>query len=322
MVMTGAELLRKAAGPIATSDFIAASGLLSAEQSTAFLDQVYEATPLSALIRKERRRSKSGTIAKIGIGGRQLRRKTAGVDDSTLVKPTFSDVAYQTAASRLDWEVEEEVLEENIEGEGLEEHLVRLMTTVIGIDLEDLHLNADTTVVVDADHTADDVAFLTQNDGWLRQIATGAIAHRIDGATINAGSISKDHFFAAVQATPSKYLNPAVMKWIANEVVLSRYAEYLSNRGTGAGDAVLASGQVTQIAGFGVVAASKMPNDRILLADPRNLIAVNTREIRRRKTTEGREAIRQDKRFYAIFLDDDPVIEEQDAIADIYGLAA
>lgn len=316
MGMSGAELLRKAAGPIATGDFIAASGLLSAEQSTSFLDQVYEATPLSALIRKERRRAKSGTIAKIGIGGRLLRRKTAGVDDSTLVKPTFSDVAYQTAASRLDWEIEEEVIEENIEGEALEDHLVRLMTTAIGIDLEDLHLNGDTT------DTSADAAFLTQNEGWLRQIATGGVAHRINGATINSGNISKDHFFAAVQAVPAKYLNPAVMKWVANEVVLSRYAEYLSNRGTGAGDAVLASGQVTQIAGFGVVPASKMPNTRILLVDPKNLVAVNTREIRRRKTTEGREAIRQDKRFYAIFLDDDPVIEEQDAIADIYGLAA
>lgn len=322
MVMNGAELLRKAAGPIATGDFIAASGLLSAEQSTRFLDQVFEATPLSALIRRERRRSKSGTIAKIGIGGRLLRRKTAGVDDATLVKPTFSDIPYATVSSRLDWEVEEEVFQDNIEAEGLEDHLVRLMTTAIGIDLEDLHLNADTTTVVDANNTQADVDFRTQNDGWLRQIATGGIAHRIDSSTINAGDISKDHFFAAVQAVPSKFLNPAVMKWVANEVVLSRYAEYLSNRGTGAGDAVLASGQVTQIAGFGVVPASKMPNTRILLVDPKNLIAVNTREIRRRKTTEGREAIRQDKRFYAIFLDDDPVIEEQDAIADIHTLDA
>ena len=65
-----------------------------------------------------------------------------------------------------------------------------------------------------------------------------------------------------------------------------------------------------------------MPNDRILLADPQNFIVVNTKDIRVRRTTEGREAIRADKRFYAIFLDDDPIIEEQDGVVDVYGLTA
>lgn len=116
MPLTNADLLRKAAGPVATGDFIAASGLLAAEQANSFLDAVYVSTPFSALQRTERRRAKTGSIAKIGIGGRLLRPKTAGVDDATLVKPTFGDVSYTCVRSRLDWEVEEEVFEENIEG--------------------------------------------------------------------------------------------------------------------------------------------------------------------------------------------------------------
>jgi len=36
-----------------------------------------------------------------------------------------------------------------------------------------------------------------------------------------------------------------------------------------------------------------------------------------RKTTEGKEAIMQDKRFYVTHLDYDPIIEELDATAMI-----
>jgi len=316
MSMTGAELLRKAAGPISTGDFTAASGLLAAEQANAFLDAVYEATPFSALMRTERRRSKSGSIAKIGIGSRVLRPKTAGVDDSTLQKPTTSDVSYATAASRLDWEIEEEVLEENIEGSGYEAHVLRLMTDQVGRDLEDLHFNGDTT------DTSADAAFLNMNSGWLYQLANAGLAHRVNGGAVNSGAITKAHFFDAIEAMPNKYMSSGRLRWIASPTTWSRYIEYLTDRATGAGDAALANGDIPRVAGISGVSVPAMPNSRLLLADPQNFIAVNTREIRVRRTTEGREAIRTDKRFYAIFLDDDPIIEEQDGIVDVYGLTA
>jgi len=316
MGMTGAELLRKAAGPIGTGDFISASGLLAAEQSTAFLDAVYAATEFNPLHRKERRRSKTGSIAKIGIGGRLLRKKTAGVDDATLAKPTFGDVDYVAVGSRLDWEVEEEVFEENIEGEGLEDHLFRLMTGQTGRDLEDLHFNGDT-----ADVSAD-AAFLTQNDGWLKNLAGSATTHRVNGGAVNGGAIEKAHFFDALEAMPTKYKTQQGLRWIGSPTLFDRYVEYLTGRATAAGDAALINGQLTQVIGYPVVRVSAMPNTRLLLANPQNFIAVNTREIRVRRTVEGREAIRTDKRFYAIFLNDDPIIEEDDAVVDTYGLVA
>lgn len=317
MTMTGAELLRKAAGPITVpGEFIAASGLLLPEQATAFLDAVYDATPFAALQRVERRRSKSGTIAKIGIGSRLLRPKTTGVDDATLAKPTTGDVAYQTVASRLDWDIDEEVFEENIEGAGFEDHTLRLMTDQVGRDLEDLHFNADTTDV------SADAIFLNMNSGWLYQLANDGLANRVDGSAISAGAVEKGHFFAAVEAMPNKYMQAGRVRWMASPTTWSRYVEYLTDRATGAGDSALISGQVPSIAGISGISIPAMPNDRILLADPQNFIVVNTKDIRVRRTTEGREAIRADKRFYAIFLDDDPIIEEQDGVVDVYGLTA
>ena len=315
MPMTQAELLRKAAGPQSTTDF-PASGLLAPEQSSVFLDKVYDATPLASLIRTERRRVKSGTVAKIGIGGRLLRRKTAGVDDATLAKPVQTDISYQTIASRLDWEIEEEVFQENIEQEGYEDHVASLMAGQVGRDLEDLHVNGDTA------DTSADAAFLTQNDGWLKQIAAGGSgSHRVNGATINTGYIEKGHFFAALNALPSKYHQDGGLRFLGAPALWFAYLEYLSNRSTGVGDAAL-SGTAASPQGVPFVQVPSMPSTRLLLVNPKNLVAVNTRDIRRRRTTEGREAIRRDVRFYAVFLDDDPIVEEMDAVADVYGVVA
>jgi hypothetical protein len=315
--LTNADLVRKAAGPVGTGDFIAASGLLASEQANAFLDQVYLATPFSALQRNERRRAKTGSIAKIGIGGRLLRLKTAGVDDATLVKPLFGDVSYTCVRSRLDWEVEEEVFEENIEQGGLEDHLMRLMTGQLGRDLEDLHFNGATA------DTSADAAFLTQNQGWLAQLAASGTTHRVNGGAVSAGAIEKSHFFDAFQALPDKYKAQAdLMRWFMSPTNESRWLEYLTSRATPAGDAALLGQGGRSPHGIAIQTIPSMPNTRILLANAKQFLVVNTRDIRIRRTTEGREAIRQDKRFYAIFIDDDPIIEEDDGVVDVYGMAA
>ena len=57
-----------------------------------------------------------------------------------------------------------------------------------------------------------------------------------------------------------------------------------------------------------------------MLTDPKNLIVVNTYGVQIRKTTAGKEAIMQDKRFYVIHLDFDPIIEELDATGIITNL--
>jgi hypothetical protein len=316
--ITQADLLRKAAGPITTGDFTADIGTLQPEQASAFMDLVYDGTPMAGLQRSERRKSKKGSIAKIGIGGRLLRKKTQGVDDATLAKPSYGDVQYSCDASRLEWEIDEEVFQENIEQEGYEDHVARLMASQVGRDLEDLHFNGDTA------DTSADAAFLTQNDGWLKQIAAGGSgAHRVNGATLNGGYISKDHFFAAQQALPSKYWVLQGLRWLGAPLLQSVYVEYLTNRATVGGDAAL-SGQGAASAPLGIPfqPIPAMPANRLLLAVPNNFIVVNTLDIRFRRTVEGREAIREDKRFYAIFLNDDPIVDTMDAVADVYGVVA
>ena len=64
-----------------------------------------------------------------------------------------------------------------------------------------------------------------------------------------------------------------------------------------------------------------MSDNKIILSDPKNLVVVNTYDVKIRKTTEGKEAIMQDKRFYVTHLDYDPIIEELDATCIIDNIA-
>lgn len=313
MTMSNAALLRKAAGAIATGDF-ASTGLLSPEQSTAFLDRVYDATPFSQAQRNETRRSSEGSIPRLGIGGRILRKKNEGVDDATLIKPEFTDIDYAVKRYRADSEIDEEVFEDNIEGEGFEDHWVNTVADQIGRDLEDLHFNGDETLTSDP--------FLKLNEGWLHQMAAGGSGvNRVNAATIDAGAVTKGDFFAGLQAMPNKYKNSGSLRWIGNPAIFLAYLEYLTDRATGAGDAALVAGAAVGLpGGFGRLEVPAMPSDRLILADPKNFVVVTRRAIRYRKTTEGRQAIRQDKRFYAWFLATDPIIELPEAIVDVYGL--
>lgn len=312
MTMSNTALLRKAAGTVGTADVgTAGHGLLSPEQSQKFLDQVYETTAFNQAQRNERRRAATGSINKVGIGGRILRKKTEGVDDATLIKPTFGEVPYVAVRMRADTEVNEEVFEDNIEGEAFEDHWIGLITSQVGRDLEDLHFNGDDTSAN---------PFININDGWLVQLAGSSTAHRVNGATIDAGAVTKNTFFAAYAALPHKYKTNGSLRYIGNPAIFADYLEYLTNRATGAGDAALTAGDVRLPNGIGRIEVPSMPTDRLILADPKNFIVVTRRDVRYRKTTEGREAIREDKRFYAWFLETDPIIEEDDAVVDVYGL--
>ncbi|MRB24776.1 major capsid protein, partial [Bacillus thuringiensis] len=91
----------------------------------------------------EMRKAKQGVLDKVGIGGRILRKKTETKDEDYRAGVNTSTIPYNTKALRLPWEITEETLRENIEGEGFEDTVMTLMSTQTGIDLEDLHWNGD-----------------------------------------------------------------------------------------------------------------------------------------------------------------------------------
>jgi hypothetical protein len=306
MGINNSAIIRKAA--IETGSL--SSGLLNPEQAKKFIQQTFDATNLGGLVRHEMRTAKTGEIDKIGIGRRIVRKKTENNDDGYRAGVNTSQVEYSTTAIRLPWEITEETLRENIEGENLEQIITDLMTSQLGVDLEDLYLNGDEAT----DSSDEDYDFLKINDGWIKQIANGG--HVYDAASDSAMSL--DMFYKALAQIPNKY-NNGKLRWLMSPRRAQEWELFLLNKVIGAGGAVPDS-IYTAPARIPAVECPSLADDTILLTDPKNLIVVNTYGVKIRKTVEGKEAIMQDKRFYVTHLDYDPIIEELDATAIIKGL--
>ncbi len=290
------------------------SGLLNPEQSRKFLQQTFEATTLRPLIRHEMRTAKTGEIDKIGIATRLLRAKVENTDDGYRANPKFGNIKYSTTAVRIPWEITEETLRENIEGQGFEGIITDLMTKQMGVDLEDLDLNGDTATA----SSAEDYDFLKINDGWIKQISNGG--HIVDRSTVNGGAMSLDVFYDTVKALPNKY-NNGKLRWIMSPHRYQDWVYTLLNSAVSNGG-IITDKRIEDPAAIPVVQCAGMPDDKIILTDPKNLIEVTSYGVQIRKTTEGKEAIMQDKRFYVVHFDFDPIIEELDATAIITNLAA
>ena len=302
------EQIIKNAGTITTGTVN--DGLLNPEQARRFIQQTFEATPLGSLVRHVMRNAKTGEIDKIGIASRILRKKTENVDDGYRAGVETDKIEYATTAVRLPWEITEETLRENIEGENFENIVTNLMTTQLGVDTEDLYLNGDTaTPSSDPDYD-----FLKINDGWIKQIKEGG--HVYDASTSNG--LGLDLFYNALATIPNKY-NNGKLRWLMSPRRAQEWELFLMNKVIDAGGAV-PEGVYNSPARIPTVEVPNMPDDCIICTDPKNLIAVNSYSVVIRKTTEGEKAIMLDKRFYVVHFDFDAIIEEIDATGIITGL--
>lgn len=350
--MKNRDIIQRAAND-AIQTATLSSGLLNPEQARKFIQQTFEATNLGPLVRHEMRTAKTGEIDKIGIARRILRKKTENTDDGYRASVETGQIEYATTAVRLPWEITEETLRENIEGQNFEAIVTNLMTTQLGIDNEDLYLNGDEDMAkipafsastayskgdevaydgklykftaahaagafsagdVEEFGTQDDADFLKINDGWIKQISEGGHVYDASSAT----SMKLDIFYKALQQLPNKY-NNGKLRWLMSPKRAQEWELFLLNQVIGQGG-VVPENVYTAPARIPAVECPSLDDDTILLSDPKNLIVVNTYSIQIRKTTEGKEAIMQDKRFYVVHYDFDPIVEELDATAIIKGL--
>lgn len=296
-----------------TTQTLAAGGALNPEQAKQFIQQTFEKTALGNLIRHVQRVARAGEIDKIGIDRRILRAKTENTDDGYRAQPKHGKLEYSTTAVRLPWEITEEALRENIQGQNYENIVTNLMTTQLGIDREDLMINADTATP----STDDDYDFLKVNDGWIKQIK--ASGHTMNRASVNSGAMSDDVFYKMLLAMPDKYQDNT-LRWLMAPSRKTKWEQFLVEQARTSGGAVT-DGMINNPAGHGIVTVPNFPADAILLVNPQNLICVDTYNVIIRKTTEGMTAVMQDKRFYVVHFDFDPIVEEFDATALAYGLA-
>lgn len=190
MSMNAEELLQKVLNTTAVG--AAGGGILKPAQANKFIDYMWDETALTSMVRKVKMNNPTAEIDKIAVGRRLARKASEGTDDGQNVDPTFAKISMTTVKIRLDWELTTESLEDNIEGESLEDHVARLMATQLGNDLEDLYINGD---------TADADALLKSLDGFVKRFLAGA--HVVSAGT----GLDKAVFNKVVKTMPRKYLS-------------------------------------------------------------------------------------------------------------------
>lgn len=327
-------------------------GILTPFQAKKFLVQTFEATPFQKAIRHVTRTEKSGEIDKIGIGHRLLRPKTENAFDGVTASPKFGVVNYNCRATRLDWDITNETLRQNIEGENMEEIVTNLMTAQVGVDSEDLLLNGEekasaaeafsaTKAYAAGDcvtesgslytflksHAAGawnaaevmrigdaaDKVFLGQNDGVIKTLGNG---HIIDVS--GAKEMELDMFYKAVASLPPRF-NDGTLRWMMSPTRAQQWEMFLLNKVINAGGAVPESLYKSPV-GIPSMGVPMMPDNTVILSNPKNFVQVNTYTMKIRKDEVSVQAIREDKKFYVVHFDFDAIIEELEAAAIIVNL--
>jgi len=189
--MSDNELLEKVIST--TTVGAGGGGLLTTEQSNKFIDYMWDKTVLGSQVRTIRMRSNDVEIDTVAVGTRLVRLATEAVDDGVNAQAAFTKINLTTKKLRLDFELSSESLEDNLEGEALEDHIARLMAAQAANDIEDLAINGDTTLSSDP--------LLKAFDGWRKRIRAGG--HVVDHA---GGAMDRSVFNKALKAMPRVYM--------------------------------------------------------------------------------------------------------------------
>lgn len=171
----------------------AASGILRPEQARRFIDYVWDATVLAKDGRRVTMKANSMELEKVNVGERVIRAAAQAIGTYTNTGATFSKVELTTKKIRLDWEVTAESLEDGVEGDALEDHLVRLMTNAFANDIEDLAINGDGSTG----------AFLSIMPGFIKKTKDGGAHESV--VTVADNAWTPDVMQGIINAMPRKY---------------------------------------------------------------------------------------------------------------------
>jgi len=288
---------------------------LNYEQVDKFLEMAYESTAFLKGIRVVTRTSSKGTIDKIGVTGRNLRSKVENVLAKDIATLSLPQVPYAVVPVTLPFEITEEFIRQTqrVRGQNAEDIILTAMTKNFGDNLQDLGFNGDTATP----NTDPDYEFLHINDGWLKKAKTKG--NFVDWATLPTEK-KTGVFFELERSIPTRLRASGVFKFFMHPNTFSERLQKLAEKDTSASIQLQITGGVKRINSYDVEEVAHMPEGAVLFTYHDNFALVNTYDMQIRKTTEGKEAILADKRFYAIHSDYDSIFEEPGAVAMAEGV--
>jgi hypothetical protein len=247
------ELVEKS---IITANELASAGKLNDAQSDRFIDYVIEETVLAGNARTVRFRNENLEIDKIGVGNRVAVPAAEATDPGKRRSVNHSKIVLTPREIMIPWEIGDTYKEHNIEGDSVEDHIMRMMASQGANDVEDGYVNGNKLgpAIIESDYcdgngsSTDYVkdGFLGLWTGWSEIAESG---NKIDCGGQNIGL---SVFSKMIRQMPTKFRrNKSSLRWFMSPDLYQIYLEKLTTRGTGLGDAV-AGGQTH--APFGIQA--------------------------------------------------------------------
>jgi hypothetical protein len=303
------ELLQKA---LETADLMAGGGELNPEQSEKFITYLRDLSVMAKDARQIPMKSRKRDINKIGIGARASVPATEGQDPGVRQKPTFNKVTLDTVEIMTPFEITYDVFEDNIEGENLENSIIKLFATQIAMDHEELYIMGD------VDHPTD--SYLKLTNGWRKLAKTGGHLYNHGG-----NGISTDVLGKLLDMMPEKYLRDYNdLRYYVSPKFEHNYKRLLGQRPTPVGDKFLLENAPATYAGIPLVRVPMIPSNLtetidgntftdltfVILTLRKNLIT----GIHRSMTLEKDKNIFARVRQYAFTSRVDATFEEVDAV--------
>jgi hypothetical protein len=238
--LSNEELVKKA---VIVTDAIASAGKLSPAQSDRFIDYVVDESSLKNSARIVRFRNEQLEIDKIGVG-RRLALPAAEASDPNIRRGvSTSKITLQPKEIILPFEISDNFREINIEGDNIEDTIIRMMTKQLANDLEDLEINGDTLgpAILQSDYVEGGDATRYIKDNYLA--LTNGYTRLADSANIydaQGSNIGLAIFGAALRSMPTKFRrDTSQLRWYMSPDLSSIWQEKLASRATALGDAAV-----------------------------------------------------------------------------------
>lgn len=242
LIQQANDLIQKS---IIQSSDLATAGKLNPQQSTKFIDFVIDVTMLKGNARVVRFRPESLEIDKIGVGSRVTVPKAEAQSPQVRRGVHTSKISLTPKELMTPFEISDDFVEYNIEGESVVDTIVRMMATQTANDIEELLINGDLLgpARLEADLIEGGSATLYIKDtlmalfdGWLRLLDSSNI-YDADGA-----DISPTLFSRMINYMPVKFRRVRRdLRFLCSLDHEQLYREKVASRPTGVGDNALSS---------------------------------------------------------------------------------
>lgn len=235
--MTNEELIQKA---ITVVEALAASGKLNPAQSDRFIDYVVDESVMKDNVRVARFRNEELQIDKIGIGKRVMFPATEYQAPQHRLGVRTSQIKLQPEEVITAFDISDAFKEINLEGESVEDHIIKMFAKGWRNDEETLAIGGDTVGpaileedLYDGGSTTGYVKdpLLALYDGWWRRCDG---AHLVDALGTNIGL---SVFGQMIRAMPQKFRrNRSELRFFMSSDLAQIYIEKIATRQTQKGD--------------------------------------------------------------------------------------